>query len=136
MSPESANTLAPMPGPRRRLAATAALAAAVLGLAACGSSDDGTIPPDDAEAMLATLSSVQENVDNGECTSATTDATQFVETVNLLPKDVGAETKEELRAAGENLVEMTQDETKCAEPGEDPVEDPDTGASGVEGEQG
>jgi hypothetical protein len=134
MSPGSRNTLAAMPGPRRRLAATAAIAAAALGLAACGSEDDGTIPRDDAEAMLAFLSEVQSAVDAGACTSATTDASQFVEAVNQLPKDVGTETKEELRAAGENLVEMTQDETKCAEPDEDPP--PDTGTTGIGGEQG
>ncbi len=133
----AAITLAPMPGSARRRAAAAVLAAAALGLAGCGSGDDaGTIPQDDSEALLAALSQVQSDVDSGNCAIATTHATQFVDGVNGLPKEVGVKTKEELRKAGENLVNMTQDPVKCEEPDEETTTDPDTGASGFSGEDG
>jgi len=105
-----------------------ALALAALGLAACGSGDEGTIPRSDAEALLATLGEIEQKVQTGECSSAQTDATQFVAQVDQLPKDVGMETKEMLRRAGRNLIELTQDPEQCSEP-----EVPDTGATGAFG---
>ena len=106
-----------------------ALALAALGLAACGS-DDGNIPRGDAEALLATLGEIERKVQAGECSSAHTDATQFVGQVEQLPKEAGTETKEMLRQAGRNLIELTQDPEQCSEP--DP-EVPDTGATGAFG---
>ena len=101
-----------------------------LGLSACGSGDDGTIPPGDADALLATLSSVEDSVEAGDCTTATTDATQLVSQVDLLPKEVGEETKSELRDAANNLVALAQDPTKCEEPEEEQTTTTDTGATG------
>jgi hypothetical protein len=125
-----------MPKSTRR-AATIALAVVALGMSACGGSDDEVeIPAQNADVLLQTLSDVRAAVEAGECTSATTDATQFVEAVNSLPKEVGEQTKNQLREAGENLRAMTQDPAECQEPEEEEPVEPEIGASGVEGEQG
>jgi len=131
----SAITLAAMPGPARRRVAAIALAALALGAAGCGSDDEATIPQENAEALLALLSQVETSADRGDCTSATTDATQFVQGVNALPKEVGADTKEELRKAGENLVAMTRDPSKCEEPDEETTTTTTEGATGFSGEE-
>jgi hypothetical protein len=140
MSANPANRLAPMPGPKRRRAAATVLAVAALslGLGACGGSDeDVQIPPENADALLQTLSDIRAKVEAGDCTSATTDASQFIEGINALPKDVGADTKEELREAGENLQAMTQDPSECQDSDdEEEAPEPEVGPSGVEGEQG
>jgi hypothetical protein len=108
-----------------RIAPALALVGAIVGLSACGSGDDGTIPPDDAESLLTALEQVQQDVDNGDCSVAQTDATQFVGQVDALPKEVGVEVKNVLREAGENLRDMTGDPDQCKEP--------DTGPSGDTG---
>ena len=95
----------------------AGLAAAALGAAGCG--EEGTIPRDDAQALLEALNEVESKVEEGDCSSAETDATQLVGAVNQLPSDVGADVKELLRAAGENLVRLTRDDCE-----------PETGATG------
>jgi hypothetical protein len=109
------------------------LALSALGLGACGSGDEGSIPQDDAEALLATLSEVEESAEAGDCTTATTDATQLVNEVNLLPKEVGEETKADLRDAANNLVELTRDPTKCKEPDDERTTTTETGATGAFG---
>ena len=127
------NKLAPMPLPGRSPLALA-LAIVAMGLGACGSGDEeGTIPASNAEAMLATLAQVEENVNNGDCTSAQTDAQQFVTLVDGLPKEVGESVKADLREAGDNLVSKTQDPEQCQQPEDDTEPPPDTGASGVSG---
>ena len=114
------------------------LVVSALGLAACGDSGDGTIPEGDAEALLATLTQIQSNVDDGDCTSARTDASQLVSQINLLPKEVGAETKGDLFEAANNLEDLIEDPTKCAEPDEEQTTttETETGASGFSGEDG
>jgi hypothetical protein len=107
-----------------RIAPALALVGATIGLAACGSGD-GTIPPDDADQLLSALEDVQRDIDNGECSIAETDATQFVGLVDALPKEVGVEVKDVLRQGGESLQQMAADPEKCTEP--------DTGASGATG---
>ena len=108
-----------------RIAPALALVGAIVGLSACGSGDDGTIPPDDATSLLDSLEQIQQDVDNGDCSVAQTDATQFVGQVDALPKEVGIEVKNVLREAGQNLQEMTGDPDKCKEA--------DTGPSGETG---
>ena len=116
--------------PRSALAAGAAFA--VLGLAACGSgSDDVTIPQDNADAMLAELEELEAAVEADDCTAAVTDATQFVATVNALPKEVGEEVKTELREAGQDLIAKAQDPSQCGDTGEQTTTtETETGATG------
>jgi hypothetical protein len=110
-----------------------ALVLSALGLAACGSDEGGTIPQDDADALLATVDQVEASVDAGDCTTATTDATQLVTQINALPKEVGEETKAELRDAANNLAALTQDPTECEEPDEEQTTTTETGATGAFG---
>lgn len=110
------------------------LAGLALALSACDSGGGGTIPEGDSEALLATLSEIQGNVEDGDCTSARTDASQLVSQIDLLPKDVGAETKGQLFEAANNLEDLIDDPTKCEEPDEQTTTD--TGATGFFGEDG
>lgn len=87
-----------------------ALVLLALGLAACGSDESGTIPQSDADALLATVAEIEQDIQARECTSAETDATQFVAAVNDLPKEVGVETKAQLRDAGTRLIELINDQ--------------------------
>ncbi|MGI9020276.1 MAG: hypothetical protein ACR2G3_06160 [Solirubrobacterales bacterium] len=126
-----------MPRTRRRASALAVTLLCILGLAACGSDEEGTIPPESAEVLLSALSEVEASVQSGDCTSATTDASQFLENVRLLPKQVGEETKADLFEAGNHLVELTQDPAKCQEPEEnEEPQVPETGATGFSEEDG
>jgi len=109
-----------------RMSLPLALVLAALGLAACGD-DDGTIPPDRADALEAALEDVEAAVESADCTTARTDVTQLKDAVDQLPKDVGVETKGQLRELVNNLADLV-DET-CEEP--DPP--PDTGATGFGG---
>jgi hypothetical protein len=109
----SRTRLAAVPTPGRRALSTA-LALAAAGLGACGS-EDGTIPPQDAEALLAQLEEVEAAVEDGNCTSAQTDVSQLTAEVNALPKEVGVETKDSLRRLSENLSELVNDPEQCDE---------------------
>lgn len=106
--------LAAVPTPGRRALSTA-LALTAVGLGACGS-EDGTIPPQDAEALLAQLENVEAAVEDRDCTSAQTEVSQLTVAVNALPKEVGVETKESLRRLTENLSELVNDPEQCDEP--------------------
>jgi hypothetical protein len=99
-----------MPGLGKIRAACVLLVCGVA-LSACGSSDDdGTIPAANADALLAQLSQVQDAVNNGDCTTATANAHEFVDAVNQLPDTTGADTKAELRSAGENLETLAKEQ--------------------------
>jgi hypothetical protein len=103
-----------VPTPGRRALSTA-LALAVVGLGACGS-EDGTIPPQEAEALLAQLEKVEAAVEDDDCTTAQTEVSQLTVAVNALPEEVGVETKESLRRLTENLSELVNDPDQCEEP--------------------
>jgi hypothetical protein len=116
-------TLAPMPG-RLREAVLAAVIASVL--AGCGSDDEeGTIPPESSESMIAQLDAVEQSVASGDCDEATSRAEDLSDLVNDLPADVGIETKEALRGAAANLASLTADPAQCQPSGA-------TGETGVE----
>jgi uncharacterized membrane protein YgcG len=101
-----------------------ALAAAAL-LAGCGG-DEGTIPPENSEDLLARLTEIEEAVPRGDCDGAQASADLFVQQVDQLPADVDDEVKRLLNAGGVRLQELAADQ--CEEP-------PPTGASGEEGFQ-
>jgi hypothetical protein len=102
----------------------AATMLAAAGLAGCGGGDEGaggTIPPEHSQSLLAQLEDIRVAIDDDNCTSARTDATQFVEEVNALPEESGVELKEQLREAGQNLDDLVTEECE------------DTGATGETG---
>ena len=113
-SRRSARTrLAAMRG-QRRLAGALAVVAVAMAISACGSSsDDATIPQQNANELNSALASVQAAVDAGNCKEAETAAGDFIDAVNNLPDTVGTEDKDALRSAGENLETLAQDPTQC-----------------------
>ena len=110
-----------MPGRLRNTLLAPVLAVA---LAGCGS-DDGTIPPSDSDNLIAQLDSVEQAVAAGDCVTAGERSEDFVDLVDDLPAEVGAETKAALREAGANLALLTSDEEQCQPTGA-------TGETGVE----
>lgn len=106
-----------------RTAAAMALAGAVLFLGACGSDDEGgTIPPKNADAMLAQVDRVESNVEDGNCSLAEGAVSQLRDQVDALPAETGAQTKGELFKLVDRLGELVDDPDQC--------EEPDTGATG------
>jgi hypothetical protein len=112
---------------QKRLAGALAAVAAAMAISACGSSsDNSTIPPENANQLLSALNGVQSALDSQDCKLAQERANAFVNTVNELPDTVSTDDKEMLRSAGENLDKLAQDPAQCKPP-------PDTGASGEAG---
>ena len=115
-----------MPG-KKRLAGALAVAAAVVAISACGSSNsDQTIDPAQAQKLQNALDAVQSAINERRCGLAQNRADDFVAVVNELPESVGTDNKETLRAAGEHLQELAGDQSQCK-----PV--PVTGPSGEAG---
>ncbi len=127
MSVFSVTTLAAVlpRGPKR---AAVALVAVAMGLSACGSDGEGTIPPTNADALIAQVDKVEAAVQIGDCTTAETEVGQLTGAVNGLPAEVGVKTKDDLRELTANLEELT---TEQCEP--DTGDSVDTGASGPAG---
>ncbi len=96
-----------------------------LALAGCGSSDDGTIPPDDASELLSLLAAVEQEANSGSCEIAQGLAQEFVTSVNDLPNDVDPKVAGELTKAATNLEGLTEQPGEC----------PETGATGEFGDQ-
>jgi hypothetical protein len=95
-------------------------------LSGCGSDEiDGEIPPDNATELNASLERVRTAVESSPplCDTARTEADQFVADVNDLPATAGADLKEALRKAGDNLRFLVDEQ--CAS----------TGATGPTGPQ-
>jgi hypothetical protein len=103
-----------MPQPKR-LAALLAVVAMVTVSAGCGSNGiNGSIPAEQASALLTELDAVQGAADRGQCVTAAAGADRFVAGVNALPASAGAQLKAALRDAGSNLKTLAAD---CAPSG-------------------
>jgi hypothetical protein len=99
-----------MRGTTRTLAVLGLLAAVAV-LSACGSDEfEGRVSRSDADALRASLAQVRDDVDNGECESASSGAQAFVDGVNDLPLTATVELKEALRDAGEQLERLVSEE--------------------------
>jgi len=136
MTQDAPITLARMLRPARTsLAILLCLGAGTL--AACGSGEDGTIPQDNSDAMLATLDQVEHAVEDGNCEIAANGVSQLNEQVNTLPKEAGVEVKEDLRRLVDNLDQQVNDPNQCEEPDTSKPDEtePDTDI-GTSGEQG
>ena len=116
MSRRTPTRLAAMPGIRARLTCALAVAAGASLLAACGGGEDGTIPQDAGDQLLARLASIEEAVNSGDCETARVDAIELTGTVNTLPDDVDPEVKKGLIQGAAKLQELTEDPTQCVEP--------------------
>jgi hypothetical protein len=118
--------LAAMPwGVRKTSAAIGAVVLAVA-VAGCGSDENGTIPPDASEDLIAQLDEVEQLVEQDNCAVAQSQAQQFRSSIDQLPAEVGTETKDELRQLADNLVSLAGNPDQCATP-----EEGATGETGV-----
>ena len=99
----------------RKLAAAAAIAAS-LALAACGGDDEPepSIPLEDAEALVATLDEVRENVDVGSCLVATDKVQEFQDELGQLPSEVDDEVRDGLERGAQDLLGLVDEQ--CEEP--------------------
>ena len=105
-----------------RTALALALAAGSMALAACGGDEGGTIPQANADALLEQVDRLEQDVASGNCSLATDAVNDLTTQINALPKEVGLETKNDLRDLATNLEDLL---SQCQEP--------DTGASGESG---
>jgi hypothetical protein len=136
-----------MPGVRGRALLSAAVAAALLGVAGCGGGDEGQdIPQAQADAMLATIDEIQASSDQDECGDAQAATTELRNQVADLDN---GETKQALDAMITRLDENLDDDcvptgtspdadTEEPAPEEEPVEpapvEPETEPAPVEPE--
>ena len=109
------NTLAAMPRMTKLLALGLGLFAA-FSLSACGAPEEeveGSLTPEQAGELDDRLSAIEQDFDEKNCDEAADGAGEFVDYVNGLPADVGLETKDRLRAGGDQLTKNVAD---CTEP--------------------
>ena len=109
--------LAAMPG-TNRLPPLLALLFVLAALSGCGSDEiSGEIPQANAEELNASLEAVRAAVETSppQCTTAESNADQFIDEVNGLPADAGTELKTALREAGDNLRGLIDEQ--CASTG-------------------
>jgi hypothetical protein len=103
--------LAAMPGLARKPLLVLCLASILAGCG--GGGEDGTIPPDRANAMIDRLDAVESNVDS-DCDLAVEHANDLVDDVNELPAETGEDVKAALRDAAARLVELTSERCDAA----------------------
>ncbi len=131
MRPRGLHTLARVLGKRATLGAMSTIACA-LAMSACGGKDEeGTIPQDQGDQIVALLDQLDQRVDDGNCVAAQATALEIVRRVEALPEEVDGELRETLVTASGNLVTQSRDSDQCQE-AEEPLEEP-SGATGEEG---
>jgi hypothetical protein len=115
-----------------RIALALALATGSVALAACGDDGGGTIPPTNADQMIQQVDQIEAALEQGECTSAQTDVSQLEGAIFTLPKEVGVQTKEDLRDLATNLGNLVA--SQCEEAPEAPeTTTPPEGTTGADG---
>ena len=108
--------LAAMPGIRARRTCALALAACALALTACGGDEEGTIPQEPGQQLLAQLQAVRQAIDSGQCDAAQASAVELATNLSALPEDVDPAVRAALVDAGANLTALAGDPTQCEEP--------------------
>jgi hypothetical protein len=103
--------LAAMPG--RALTAPLAFALAVV-IAGCGSSNDGTIPENDASRLLGALALAQGDLEAGTCDVLISHVNEFSSAVDRLPNSVDESVRDELQKASQNLEQLAQEPDQCS----------------------
>jgi hypothetical protein len=111
----------------RKIAAAAALVAA-LALSACGSDDEPepSIPRENAEALVATLDEIRDNVDVGSCTIATGKVQELEGEIDELPSDVEDEVRDGLNRGAQHLLGLVDEQCDEEEPATTTEEEPTT----------
>lgn len=85
----------------------------VIGLASCGGSSAGLIPPINAAQINAALDQVGQNASNGNCDTAAAATGQVRAQINALPNTVDAKLKQNLTDGVDRLKQLTQDPKLC-----------------------
>jgi hypothetical protein len=116
-----------------RISLALALAAGALGLSACGDDEGGTIPPEDADALLAEVDTLEQSVEDGECSLAAASADRLRLGVDQLGKEVGEPTKDDLRDLTDSLQTLVSEQCDEAQEPTETTTEPPTGASGADG---
>jgi hypothetical protein len=117
-----------MPRPLLVFLSLALGAMCAFALAACGSDEDGTIPPQNAEAMLAALDDAQGEQETRDCAGLADAAGNLQSEVDGLPDGVDPEVRTALAEGAQNLQDLANDESKCEPAGP-------TGPSGQQQEE-
>ena len=92
--------------------------------AGCGSSDEGTIPPGDADQLISLLDATQSDLQSGSWDLIAAHASEFAADVASLPDSVDQSVRDELSKAAKNLMALAKNPDQCG------------GASGASGAQG
>jgi hypothetical protein len=110
--------LAAMPRPPLFLLSVALGAVVAVALASCGSDDeDGTIPPQNASAMLQDLDDARGEQSSGDCEGLADAAGNLRTDIDGLPDTVDTEVKTALIEGAENLQSQALDESRCRSTG-------------------
>jgi hypothetical protein len=102
-----------MPRPLLVFLSLALGALCALALVACGSDDEGTIPPTNAQALLDDLEDAQAERDEQDCPGLVDAAGNLITDVEELPDTVDPEVRTALADGAQNLQDLANDESKC-----------------------
>jgi hypothetical protein len=106
--------LAAMPRPPLFLLSVALGAVVAVALASCGEDDEGgTIPPQNASAMLQDLDDARGEQSSGDCEGLADAAGNLRTEIDGLPDTVDTEVKTALIEGAENLQNQALDESEC-----------------------
>jgi hypothetical protein len=107
-------SIAAMPKPLRPILLALILAAASAGVIGCGSSGpDPSIPPENAQTLLAKIAEIKANVDVGSCLVAADKTDDLLSDIADLPSSVNSDVKQALDSGANNLKLLLTDPSKC-----------------------
>jgi hypothetical protein len=106
-------SIAAMPSKPRSILFALVLAASA-GVVGCGNSGpDPSIPPANAQTLLAKISEIRANVDVGSCLVAADKTDDLLTDIQDLPSSVNSDVKQALDSGANNLKLLLSDPSKC-----------------------
>jgi hypothetical protein len=102
-----------MPTPRTIFLSLALGAVCATTLAACGSDDEGTIPPESASVMVAALDEAQAALEANECETIASAASEVSDQAAGLPSETDPEVRQAVIAGSEQLFRLARSPDKC-----------------------
>lgn len=96
-----------------RLATLAAAGLAAIALGGCGSSEQGLLPPAEAQELLASLAAIETLADERKCLDAAAASQALVGRVGELGNEVDEELRRALVNGAERLVTLARDPEAC-----------------------
>src|ERR687897_410886 len=82
-------------------------------LAACGSDEEGTIPPASAQALIQSLQDARGERSQGDCQGVADAAGNLLTQIDELPDSVDPGVRQALVEGANNLRQLGEDETNC-----------------------